>query len=61
MFCEELHLAREEFLSQIENLNIAIDAKGLFVISRKNVSGVSGLRNFLRENDELSMRFLISW
>lgn len=38
---EKLHFAKQELLSQINNLDISISGKGFFVIDRQFLAGVS--------------------
>lgn len=38
---EKLHFAKQELLSQINNLDISISGKGFFVINRQFLAGVS--------------------
>lgn len=39
--CEKLHNAKQELISQINNLDILIEGKGFFIINKEHSAGVS--------------------
>lgn len=42
---DQLHYAKQELLSQINNLDISISGKGFFIINRQFLAGVSHLHS----------------
>lgn len=39
--CEKLYSAKQELISQINNLDISISGKGFFIINKEYIAGVS--------------------